>query len=115
MSVSLHPDGRADTLRGALMARLVPAALLCAALFTALPLAAKTLRFASAFDPQTMDPHSIALLYHSRVNTQLYEALVNRSRDFALEPSLALSWQAVDPKTWRFKLRPNVRFHEVRR
>ncbi len=26
----------------------------------------KTLRFASAFDPQSMDPHALALLYHSR-------------------------------------------------
>jgi peptide/nickel transport system substrate-binding protein len=38
--------------------------------------------------------------------------LVNRDRDFRLEPSLALSWQAVDAKTWRFKLRPDVRFHD---
>jgi peptide/nickel transport system substrate-binding protein len=59
-----------------------------------------------------MDPHSLALLYHSRVNTQLYEALVNRDRNFVLEPSLAVSWQAVDPKSWRFRLRPNVRFHD---
>ena len=49
------------------------------------PADAKTLRFASAFDPQTMDPHSLALLYHSRVSTQIYEALVNRDRDFVLE------------------------------
>ena len=94
------------------MRRVAAAALLCAALSAASPLAAKTLRFASAFDPQTMDPHSLALLYHSRVNTQVYEALVNRNRGFALEPSLALSWQAVDPKTWRFKLRTGVRFHD---
>ena len=73
---------------------------------------AKTLRFASAFDPQTMDPHSIALLYHSRINTQIYEGLINRDRNFALEGSLALSWQAVNPTTWRFRLRPNVRFHD---
>ena len=32
---------------------------------------AATLRIASAFDPQTMDPHALALLYHSRVYTQL--------------------------------------------
>jgi peptide/nickel transport system substrate-binding protein len=78
----------------------------------AAPIAAKTLRFASAFDPQTMDPHSLALLYHSRVNTQIYESLVTRDRNFALEPSLALSWQAVPPTTWRFRLRPNVKFHD---
>ena len=28
----------------------------------------KTLRFASAFDPQTMDPHALALLYQTRVD-----------------------------------------------
>ena len=74
--------------------------------------AAKTLRFASAFDPQSLDPHALALLYQSRVVTQIYEGLVNRGRDFQLEPSLALSWQMVDPTTWRFQLRPKVRFHD---
>jgi peptide/nickel transport system substrate-binding protein len=59
-----------------------------------------------------MDPHSIALLYHSRVNTQIYESLVNRDRNFAMEPSLAVSWQNVDAKTWRFKLRQGVKFHD---
>ena len=28
--------------------------------------------------------------------TQVYESLVNRDREFALEPSLAVSWQAID-------------------
>ncbi|MBC7484793.1 MAG: ABC transporter substrate-binding protein [Rhizobacter sp.] len=73
---------------------------------------AATLRVASAFDPQTMDPHALALLYHSRVYTQVYESLVNRDEQFRLEPSLALSWQAVGPTTWRFKLRPGVLFHD---
>ena len=73
---------------------------------------AATLRIASAFDPQTMDPHALALLYHSRVYTQVYESLVNRDEQFRLEPSLALSWQAVNATTWRFKLRPGVLFHD---
>jgi peptide/nickel transport system substrate-binding protein len=83
-----------------------------ATLVAAGPLAARTLRIGSGFDPQTMDPHSLALLYHSRVMSQVYESLVNRGRDFALEPSLALSWKPVDERTWRFVLRPNVRFHD---
>jgi peptide/nickel transport system substrate-binding protein len=78
----------------------------------AAPAGAKTLRFASAFDPQSLDPHALALLYQSRVVTQIYEGLVNRSRDFQLEPSLAVSWQMVNPTTWRFKLREGVRFHD---
>ncbi len=72
----------------------------------------KTLRFASAFDPQSMDPHALALLYHSRVVTQIYEGLVNRGKDFKLEPSLATSWAMTGPTTWRFKLRPGVKFHD---
>jgi peptide/nickel transport system substrate-binding protein len=82
----------------------------------ALPLAAvaqgKVLRFASAFDPQSMDPHALALLYQSRVVTQVYEGLVNRARDYKLEPSLATEWTMVNPTTWRFKLRRGVTFHD---
>jgi peptide/nickel transport system substrate-binding protein len=73
---------------------------------------AATLRIASAFDPQTMDPHALALLYHTRVSVQVYESLVNRDERFRLEPALALSWQAVGPTAWRFRLRPGVRFHD---
>ncbi|MEP7282207.1 MAG: ABC transporter substrate-binding protein, partial [Rubrivivax sp.] len=69
-------------------------------------------RIASAFDPQTMDPHALALLYHSRIAYQVYDALVSRDAAFKLEPALALSWQQIEPTRWRFKLRPGVRFHE---
>lgn len=78
----------------------------------AAPAAAKTLRYASAFDPQSLDPHALALLYQTRVVSQVYEALVTRGRDFQIEPSLAVSWQMVNPTTWRFKLREGVRFHD---
>ena len=71
-----------------------------------------TLRVASAFDPQTMDPHGLALLYHSRIAFQVHDALVNRDAAFKLEPALATRWQMTDPTTWRFWLRPDVRFHD---
>ena len=32
---------------------------------------AASLRVVSGFDPQTMDPHALALLYHTRVSTQI--------------------------------------------
>jgi len=95
--------------RGSSVAVLLLAA---ASLLAISPAIAKTLRHASAFDPQSMDPHALALLYHTRVATQIYEGLVNRDKDFKLEPALAVSWQALDATTWRFKLRPNVRFHD---
>jgi peptide/nickel transport system substrate-binding protein len=73
---------------------------------------AASLKVASGFDPQTMDPHALALLYHSRVVTQVYESLVGRDEHFRLEPALAVSWQALNDRTWRFRLRPGVLFHD---
>ncbi|MFO1395291.1 MAG: ABC transporter substrate-binding protein [Steroidobacteraceae bacterium] len=73
---------------------------------------ATMLRIASGFDPQTMDPHALALLYQSRIYLQVYDSLVNRDEQFRIEPALALSWQALNPTTWRFKLRPGVTFHD---
>ena len=97
---------------GASPLRCVPALLLAGMLSLAPTVSSKTVRFASAFDPNSLDPHSLALLYQTRVVTQIYEGLVNRDQSFKLEPSLAISWQAMTPTTWRFKLRPNVKFHD---
>ena len=98
-----------------LLARLARALVLAAA--TGLLLAgaaaqAVTVRIATAFDPQTMDPHALALLYHLRIAFQVHDSLLNRDEQFRIEPSLALSWAQVDAKTWRFKLRQGVVFHD---
>ncbi|HEY6133286.1 MAG TPA: ABC transporter substrate-binding protein [Rubrivivax sp.] len=73
---------------------------------------AAPLRIATAFDPQTMDPHALALLYHSRVAFQVYDSLVHRDAQFKLEPGLATAWQMSGPTVWRFKLRSGVTFHD---
>jgi len=70
------------------------------------------LRIATAFDPQTLDPHAIALLYHSRVVFQIYDSLVGRDEKFVIEPALAVAWQMSSPTTWRFRLRSGVVFHD---
>ena len=69
---------------------------------------AQSLRYDSAFDLYSVEPHTRALVYQSRISTQVYEGLVNRDRDFRLEPLLALSWPVIDAKTRRFKLHPNT-------
>ncbi len=84
----------------------------CLALTAADATHAKTLRYASQDDPQTLDPHSANLLPTNRVLAQVYEGLVLRDKNFKLVPGLAVSWTQPDAKTWRFKLRPNVKFHE---
>jgi len=113
MSATMPVCGRTGRAKKSwLPCRATIAAFFGVALLAAAPAQTKPLRFASAFDPQSLDPHSLALLYQSRVVTQIYESLVNRDREFKLEPSLALSWRMVDARTWRFALRPNVKFHD---
>jgi peptide/nickel transport system substrate-binding protein len=73
---------------------------------------AQALRWASQGDAQTMDPYSQNELLTNAMNGQVYETLVNRSKTMALEAVLATEWQQVSPLQWRFKLRPNVKFHD---
>ncbi|MCC9595188.1 ABC transporter substrate-binding protein [Rubrivivax sp. JA1055] len=73
---------------------------------------AQTLRWASQGDPQTMDPHSQNELLTNSMNGQVYEGLVGRDRNLGLVPALATEWKQTGPLTWRFKLRPNVKFHD---
>ena len=73
---------------------------------------AKTLRYATQDDPQTLDPHAVSLLPTSRLLAQVYDPLVFRDRDWKVIPWLATSWTQVGEKVWRFKLREGVRFHD---
>ncbi len=88
------------------------AAALALTALLAVPAQAVSVKIATAFDPQTLDPHSLALLYHTRVVFQIYDSLVNRDESFRAEPGLALSWRATGPKTWQFTLRQGVAFHD---
>jgi peptide/nickel transport system substrate-binding protein len=74
--------------------------------------ARKVLRYASQDDPQTLDPHAANLLSSSRVTANVYEALVWRDKAWKVIPWLATSWSQPDGRTWRFKLREGVRFHD---
>ncbi len=89
---------------------------ICQALLALLCLSAgsqaATLRIASAFDPQTLDPHALALLYHTRVIGQVYESLVNRDADYRLEPALATEWRMTSATSWRLRIRSGVSFHD---
>jgi peptide/nickel transport system substrate-binding protein len=73
---------------------------------------AKTLRWAGRGDPQTMDPYSQNENLTNNINNLIYDTLVMRDKDLKLIPGLATSWEQVNPTTWRFKLRPGVKFHD---
>ncbi len=73
---------------------------------------AVTLRWAGRGDPQTTDPHSQNEGLTNNINALVYEFLIQRDKQLGLIPSLAQSWTQVNPTTWRFKLRPGVKFHD---
>lgn len=73
---------------------------------------AQTLRWASQGDLLTLDPHSQNEVLTNSINSQVYEALVQRGKKLEIEPGLASEWQQISPLHWRFRLRPNVKFHD---
>lgn len=73
---------------------------------------AQTLRWTSQGDPQTMDPASQNESLTNMVNGQIYERLTSRDAKLAIVPGLATSWTQTGPLSWRFKLRPGVKFHD---
>jgi peptide/nickel transport system substrate-binding protein len=75
------------------------------------PLAAQTLRVAMQGDAGTMDPHAQNSQITNTILSMIYEPLVLRDRSLAKAPGLALSWEATGDTTWRFKLRPDVKYH----
>ena len=89
------------------------AAVLTSALFIyATPADAKTFRWASQGDVLTMDPHAQNEGLNNSISDHVYEPLVTRGKTMAIEPALALSWQAINATTMRFKLRDKVTFHD---
>jgi len=73
---------------------------------------AKTLRWSSQGDALTLDPHSQNEGPTSAMAQHFYDSLIQRGPDLVKVPNLALSWKAVAPDTWEFKLRPNVKFSD---
>lgn len=92
--------------------RAVPAILAALALAAATHADSKTLRWASQGDIVTMDPHAQNEGFTNAYLDSIYETLVTRGKELKVEPCLATSWATVNATTTRFKLRPNVKFHE---
>lgn len=88
------------------------ATVLALGLALALPLSAKTLRWAARGDAQSLDPHAVNEGVTNNIGTLLFDTLVERTRDQSLQPALATSWKVIDERTWRFSLRQGVRFHD---
>ena len=71
---------------------------------------AKTIKWSMQGDSLTLDPHGQNEGPTTQVSRQIYEALVTRGLDMSIGPQLATKWKAVDPNTWYFFLRDDVKF-----
>ncbi|MEO6984143.1 MAG: ABC transporter substrate-binding protein [Paralcaligenes sp.] len=72
---------------------------------------AETLKWGAARDIGSMDPYSYGDSFAINVLNNVYEGLVRYNKKLQIEPALAVSWELVSDKTWRFKLRHDVFFH----
>ena len=86
-----------------------------AAAATAIALGAQAQMLEIGFDqsPVGLDPHIVtAFASFAIINGTVYEGLTAVDKDLRVRPALAESWTVSDDgKTYRFKLRGNVKFH----
>jgi peptide/nickel transport system substrate-binding protein len=69
------------------------------------------LRLTQPSEAKTLDPHKQGDMVSMNALINMFDTLTMRDQDNRLAPRLALSWSNPDPLTWRFQLRPGVRFH----
>jgi peptide/nickel transport system substrate-binding protein len=95
-----------STLRGMMSAGFVVAAMATAS--------AQVLEIGADSGPTGLDPHLItAFPSFMVVNGNIYEGLTAVDKDLKIIPSLAESWTvSADGKTYAFKLRSGVKFHD---
>jgi peptide/nickel transport system substrate-binding protein len=66
----------------------------------------------ASVDFNTLDPHFISATAEFGLMKAIDEGLVGRSPQGEWVPMLAESWKQIDDKTWEFKLRKGVKFHD---
>ena len=70
-----------------------------------------TLKIAQSGNPRSLDVHNANDGFSLRINKQIYSRLVEIDGDRNIIPGLAESWKKVNDKTYDFKIRDNIKFH----
>ena len=70
-----------------------------------------TLMVGQSSDVSKLDPQMSTTVNDIAITFNLFDNMLTRRRDGKLYPSLATEYKLVNPTTWQFKLRPNVKFH----
>ena len=73
---------------------------------------AAELRIGLSADVTSLDPHFLNVAPNNNAAWHIFDALVHVDANARLVPGLAVSWRAVNPTTWEFKLRHGVKFHD---
>ena len=87
------------------------AALVISASLLAMPVSAKTLKFAFQGDLNALDSYTLNETFTQGMLSNVMEGLVRRDKDLKVIPALAERWEIIDPLKWRFYLRKGVKFH----
>ncbi len=93
-----------------MLKRMLATSLLALTVSTATAVNAATFRWANDGDANSMDPYTRNETFLLSFTQNIYDPLVRRNRELKVEPALAVSWEQPDPLTWRFHLRPDVKF-----
>ena len=87
--------------------------LLAAALAALAPAAiAQNLVLGTKLELNTLDPHFFAAFPTNSSMEYFFNKLVDYGDKLEIRPALATSWKLIDDRTWEFKLRPGVTFHD---
>jgi peptide/nickel transport system substrate-binding protein len=74
--------------------------------------AQRTLTVGTSSAPTGMDPHYHSSNMNNAQLRQVFDLLIDLDSSGRFVPRLAESWRAVDDRTWEFRLRDGVRFHD---
>ncbi len=71
-----------------------------------------TFKWANDGDAGAMDPVTREETVQLSFLGNIFEPLARRDANLKLEPALATSWKQISPTTWRFHLRPGVKWQD---
>lgn len=60
----------------------------------------------------SLDPFIENTVISNSIYSNIFEPLVRRDENMKIVPALALEWSSPDDRTWIFRLRPDVAFHD---
>jgi peptide/nickel transport system substrate-binding protein len=111
-AISIRFFWKVISMRNSAIRRLAGAMTMALALLVAPAVGADTLKIAVAADITSMDPHFFNLFPNNNIAEHIFDKLVQMDPDSKMIPGIATSWKTIDDRTWEFKLRRGVKFHD---